>query len=318
VQPELGQSKFCGSWKLYWPDGTPLPHAKCPMAAALKENRPIRGLEAVAERPDGVRVPFLAFATPLFDAQGKLTGAVNMLVDLTERNFADEASQRLAAIVESSDDAILAKDLNGTIIAWNNGAERLFGYTPEEAIGQPVQMLIPPDRQNEVPEILGRIKRGDRIDHYETVRRRKDGSLIDISLSVSPIRSRDGRIIGASKIVRDIPWPLGSPLPDGPARNMPLLGAPRETPGPRSSTPLSSRQTRLRARLPVTSIIWQTCDGFFFAADGGWVSTATGAWAMRKPAKMSADIGISSSCSGAGANLSSGAGAKRLCQSDRS
>jgi len=204
VRPELGQSEFCGSWKLYWPDGTPLPHAECPMATALKEKRPIRGLEAVAERPDGVRVPFLAFPSPLFDAEGNMTGAVNMLVDLTERSVADEAAQRLAAIVEFSDDAILAKDLNGTISSWNNGAERLFGYTPEEAIGQSVQMLIPPDRHDEEPRILGRIKKGDRIDHYETVRRRKDGSLVDISLSVSPIRSRDGRIIGASKIARDI------------------------------------------------------------------------------------------------------------------
>ena len=204
VRPKLGQSEFCGSWKLYWPDGTPLPHAECPMAKALKEQRPIRGLEAVAERPDGVRVPFLPFPTPLFDDQGKLTGAVNMLVDLTERAVADEAAQRLAAIVEFSDDAILAKDLEGKIISWNKGAQRLFGYTPEEAVGQSVLMLIPPDRQNEEPDILGRIRRGDRIDHYETVRRRKDGSLVDISLSVSPIRSRDGRIIGASKIARDI------------------------------------------------------------------------------------------------------------------
>jgi PAS domain S-box-containing protein len=204
VRPELGQSEFCGSWKLYWPDGTPLPHAECPMATALKEKRPIRGLEAIAERPDGVRVPFLAFPSPLFDAQGRLTGAVNMLVDVTERNVADEAAQRLAAIVEFSDDAILTKDLEGTIVTWNKGAERLFGYTPEEAIGQPVQMLIPADLQDEEPQILGRIKRGDRIDHYETVRRRKDGGLVDISLSVSPIRSRDGRIIGASKIARDI------------------------------------------------------------------------------------------------------------------
>ncbi len=204
VRPELGQGEFCGSWKLYWPDGTSLPHAECPMATALKEERPIRGLEAVAERPDGVRVPFLAFPSPLFDSQGKLTGAVNMLVDVTDRNFADEAAQRLAAIVEFSDDAILTKDLEGTIATWNKGAERLFGYTPEEAIGQPVQMLIPPDLQDEEPQILGRIKRGDRIDHYETVRRRKDGSFVDISLSVSPIRSRDGRVIGASKIARDI------------------------------------------------------------------------------------------------------------------
>ncbi len=204
VRPELGRSEFCGSWKLYWPDGTPLPHADCPMAMTLKEKRPIRGLEAAAERPDGTRIPFLACPTPLFDDEGELTGAVNMLVDMTERTVAGETAQRLAAIVESSDDAILAKDLSGTIISWNKGAERLFGYAPEEAIGQSVTMLIPPDRQDEEPKILDRIRKGERTDHYETIRRRKDGSLVEISLSVSPIRSRDGRIIGASKIARDI------------------------------------------------------------------------------------------------------------------
>lgn len=202
--PELGSSEFCGSWKLYWPDGSLLPHDECPMAIALRERRPVRGMEAVAERPDGSRVPFLAFPTPLFDAEGNLIGAVNMLVDLTARAVADEAAQRYAAIVEFSDDAILSKDLNGTIINWNRGAERLFGYTAEEAIGKPVIMLIPVERHNEEPEILSRIRRGERIDHYETVRRRKDGSLIEISLSVSPITNREGRIIGASKIARDI------------------------------------------------------------------------------------------------------------------
>ena len=202
--PELGSSEFCGSWKLYWPDGSLLPHDQCPMAIALRERRPVRGMEAVAERPDGSRIPFLAFPTPLFDAEGNLIGAVNMLVDLTARAIADEAAQRYAAIVEFSDDAILAKDLNGTIINWNRGAERLFGYTAEEAIGKPVMMLIPVERHDEEPEILSRIRRGERIDHYETVRRRKDGSLIEISLSVSPITTRDGRIIGASKIARDI------------------------------------------------------------------------------------------------------------------
>lgn len=204
VRPELGKSKFCGSWKLCWPNGTPLPHDQSPIAMALKEKRPIRGLEAVAERPDGTRVPFLACPSPLYDRQGNLTGAVNVLVDLTERAVADETAQRLAAIVEFSDDAILAKDLNGTIITWNRGAERLFGYTAQEAIGQPVQMLIPHDRPDEEPTILRRIRMGERIDHYETVRQRKDGSLVDISLCVSPIRDQDGRIIGASKIARDI------------------------------------------------------------------------------------------------------------------
>ena len=204
MRPELGKSEFCGSWKLYWPDGTPLAHSECPMAMALKEKRAIRNVEAIAERPDGVRIPFMPFPTPLFDENGKLTGGVNMLVDLSERAVADETAQRLAAIVESSDDAIMAKDLSGTIITWNKGAERLFGYTPEETIGQPILILIPPDRQDEEPKILSRIRNGERIDHYETVRRRKDGSLVDVSLSVSPIRSLDGRIVGASKIARDI------------------------------------------------------------------------------------------------------------------
>ena len=121
-----------------------------------------------------------------------------------DKPVADETAQRLAAIVESSDDAILAKDLDGTIISWNSGAERLFGYTADEAIGSPVTMLIPLDRADEEPTILARIRAGERIDHYETVRRRKDGSLIEISLSVSPIRGPNGKIIGASKIARDI------------------------------------------------------------------------------------------------------------------
>jgi PAS domain S-box-containing protein len=110
----------------------------------------------------------------------------------------------MAAVVESSDDAIVSKDLNGIITSWNNGAERLFGYTAEEVIGKSITILIPPGRLNEEPYILEHIRRGERVDHYETVRRRKDGSEIDISLTVSPIRDRSGKVIGASKIARDI------------------------------------------------------------------------------------------------------------------
>lgn len=116
----------------------------------------------------------------------------------------DQISQRLAAIVESSDDAIASKDLNGTIVTWNKGAERIFGHAAEEIIGKPISILIPSDRENEEPLILDRIRRGERIDHYDTVRRRKDGTLIHISLTVSPIKDETGRIIGASKIARDI------------------------------------------------------------------------------------------------------------------
>jgi PAS domain S-box-containing protein len=121
-----------------------------------------------------------------------------------DRLTGDRAAQHYAAIVEYSDDAILSKDLNGVIMTWNRGAQRLFGYTAEETIGRPVTILIPPDRYDEEPMILARIRSGERIEQYETVRRRKDGSLVDISLSVSPIRDRDGNIVGASKIARDI------------------------------------------------------------------------------------------------------------------
>jgi PAS domain S-box-containing protein len=113
-------------------------------------------------------------------------------------------SQRLAAIVESCDDAILSKDLNGIIKSWNTGAQRLFGYSAEEMIGKSVMILIPEDRRGEEPEIIARIRRGERVNHYETVRLRKDGSLVEISLSVSPIKDANGTVVGASKIAHDI------------------------------------------------------------------------------------------------------------------
>jgi PAS domain S-box-containing protein len=121
-----------------------------------------------------------------------------------ERLRAEETTQRLATIVETSDDAIISKNLNGIILTWNRGAQRIFGYAAEEVVGKPVTVLMPPDRFDEEPGILARLRRGERIDHYETVRRRKDGTLIDISLTVSPVWDKAGHIIGASKIARDI------------------------------------------------------------------------------------------------------------------
>jgi PAS domain S-box-containing protein len=120
-----------------------------------------------------------------------------------QRNL-EEVNRTLAAVVESSDDAILSKDLNGIIATFNQGAERLFGYKAREVIGKPITILIPQDRQHEEPEILGRIRRGERVNQYETVRRRKDGTLVDVSLTVSPVKDDRGGIIGASKIARDI------------------------------------------------------------------------------------------------------------------
>ncbi len=202
--PILGSDEWCVSWKLYHSDGTPMPHHQCPMAVALKEGRSVRGIEAIAERPDGTRLWFMPLPTPLRSADGSIVGGINMLVDITARKRDEEAKAKLAAIVESSHDAIVSKNLNGIITSWNGGAERMFGYTAQEAIGQPVTMLMPPDRTSEETGILSRIRRGEKIDHFETIRRRKDGTLLNISLTSSPIIDANGRIIGASKIARDI------------------------------------------------------------------------------------------------------------------
>ena len=142
--------------------------------------------------------------SPLRDSEQRVIGASKIAHDITDRRRAEQIAQRLAAIVELSDDAIVAKDLNSIITNWNRGAERLFGYSAGEVVGRPVTILIPADMQDEEPRILSRICRGEHIDHYETVRRRKDGSLVEVSLTVSPILGTDGKVIGASKIARDI------------------------------------------------------------------------------------------------------------------
>jgi PAS domain S-box-containing protein len=148
---------------------------------------------------------------PIRDRSGVVMFLHPTGIDITERKEI-EASLRerelrlrsLASIVESSDDVIVSKNLDGTITSWNRGAERVFGYTAEEAIGQPITLVIPQDRHDEERRILTRIRRGERIDHFETVRQRKDGSLIIVSLTVSPVKDAQGRIVGASKIARDI------------------------------------------------------------------------------------------------------------------
>jgi PAS domain S-box-containing protein len=155
-------------------------------------------------RPDQVEVPIDDSAAPIRDDEGHTVGAVLIFRDITERRRAQKAQATLAAIVESSEDAIVSKDLEGRIVTWNPGAERLFGYSAEEAIGRSITLIIPPNRIHEEPAILERIRNGERVEHYETVRVRKDGIQIDISLTVSPVRGPDGAIIGASKIARDI------------------------------------------------------------------------------------------------------------------
>ncbi|HEY3968400.1 MAG TPA: PAS domain S-box protein [Planctomycetaceae bacterium] len=143
-------------------------------------------------------------AAPIRDAQGNIRGVVFVFRNVTERRKLEVAAGRLAAIVESSDDGIISKSLDGIITTWNASAERIFGYAATEAIGQPISILAPKDHLDEMPDILARIRRGQRIDHFETIRCRKDGTRIHVSVSISPIRNEHNEVIGASKTVRDI------------------------------------------------------------------------------------------------------------------
>lgn len=152
----------------------------------------------------GETIPVLYNIFPVRDSSGDIVAYGTVTRDLTDSKFAEQRLQTLASIVESSDDAIASKNLDSTVTSWNKGAERVFGYTAEEMIGQSITIVIPDDRQDEELDILARIRRGERIDHFETLRRRKDGTIIAVSLTISPIKDADGRVVGASKIARDI------------------------------------------------------------------------------------------------------------------
>jgi PAS domain S-box-containing protein len=152
----------------------------------------------------GSEIPIDDTAAPITEPSGAVTGVVLVFRDVSERRRAAEAVRRLAAIVENSDDAIVGKTLEGTVITWNRGAERIFGYSAEEMIGSPISRLIPPDHLDEILDILKRVSAGESIEHYETKRITKDGRHIAVALTVSPIRDSDGRVVGASKIARDI------------------------------------------------------------------------------------------------------------------
>src|SRR5580704_6499149 len=154
--------------------------------------------------PDGSVKHIHTVGHPVLNASGDLVQFVGSSTDITERKRAEQATRLLAAIVESSHDAIVSKSLNGVITSWNKSAERLFGYAAEEAVGQNITLIIPPERRDEERTIIEQLTRRERVDHFETVRMRKDGSLIDVSLTVSPMKDTSGRVVGASKLARDI------------------------------------------------------------------------------------------------------------------
>jgi PAS domain S-box-containing protein len=234
-RPELGKDQWCISWRLYWPDGRPMPHGECPMAVALREDRPIRGIEAILERPDGSRVNFLPFPTPLHDQSGVLVGGINMLVDVTDRRQAEEARRQLTAELEQrveertremadalarlrvseerfrllvqgvSDYAIFMLDPEGHVTNWNLGAERIHGYAADEIIGQHFsRFYTEEDRRNDRPAAaLDTARRAGRFD-FEGWRVRADGKMFWASVVIDPIHDDSGRLVGFAKITRDL------------------------------------------------------------------------------------------------------------------
>ncbi len=161
-------------------------------------------IEVRRQKKDGTPIDISIFSAPLRNDAGAVIGTVGILADITERRQAEAMRRRLAAIVESSEDAIYDMTLDGIILSWNAAAQKLYGYPAEEAVGRSVSILAPPDRATEVPRILERLTQGESVSHFETVRLRKDRALIDVSLAVSPIRDTSGRATRASVIARDI------------------------------------------------------------------------------------------------------------------
>ena len=232
--PVLGSDHWCVTLRLLNPDGTLLPHDRCPMAIALKEDRVVRGVEAIAERPDGTRVPFIPYPTPLHDADGKLVGAVNMLVDITERKKAEEALRQLNEMLEQRieartkqmaeayerlrqserrfrllvgsvvDYAIIMLDEKGCVANWNAGAERIKGYTSEEIIGQHFSIFYTPeDRAADVPaRVLKSVRRDGRYE-AESWRVRKGGQRFWANVVIDAVRDDRGEIVGYAKVTRD-------------------------------------------------------------------------------------------------------------------
>ena len=169
----------------------------------LKGKEELHRKEARLRCRDG-SIRHVLISSSAYGEDGRFVHTRCVTLDITEEKRASELQNRLAAIVESSDDAIIGKDLDGIIRSWNRGAERLFGYTAEEIVGKHISTLAAPDRVDEIPNIINRLRRGERVEHYETKRRTKDGKILTVSLTVSPIRDSSGTIVGASKVARDI------------------------------------------------------------------------------------------------------------------
>lgn len=203
-KPAIGKDLWSASPQLFLPDGTPLPPGKWPITIALQQGIYSEEEEVVIQQPDGTKLIILEHPMPVFDSKGKLLCLINTLLDVTEQRKSETKQAMLAAIVESSDDAIVSKSLHGIITSWNFGAQKMFGYQEEEMIGKPITTIIPEDYRMDELMILNKIRNNERVEHFETYRVTKAGARIPVSLTISPITDKKGKIIGASKIARNI------------------------------------------------------------------------------------------------------------------
>ncbi|NLY00039.1 MAG: PAS domain S-box protein [Rhodopirellula sp.] len=205
TRPATDSINDYAAYQAYWVEtGQPVLPDEWASAQAVQKGAAVLGQLMEIQGFDGVRRFVVNSGAPVLDAEGRIVGSAVAMQDITELRRAEKSQARLAAIVESSDDAIVSKDLNGVIQTWNAGAERLFGYRAEEIVGQPITLLLPPERIHEEGQILERVRSGQRVEHLETVRVTKDGRRIDVSVTASPIKDKDGRIIAASKLAHDI------------------------------------------------------------------------------------------------------------------
>lgn len=202
--PETNKDKWYVNWEIFTSDGILLTPDETPTGKVLKYGKAIKQEEILIKRPNGSVSYILSNPKPRFNENGELAGAANTLIDITEQKNAESKQGMLASIIESSEDAIVSKNLDGVITSWNGAARRLFGYTEDEIIGKHITVLIPEDRYDEEEMIINKIRANERIEHFETIRKTKSGEEIQISLTISPIRNNSNKVIGASKIIRDI------------------------------------------------------------------------------------------------------------------
>jgi len=196
--------KWTGCYKTFTAKGEEIIPEASPMARAIKTGLAIENEEIIIQRPDGERLFVQPYPLPLFDIIGNITGGINTLVDITEKHLNETKQAMLAAIIESSEDAIVSKTLDGIITTWNRSAEKMFGYSEAEIQGKSIMTIIPGNRRHEEDSIIEKIRKGERVEHYETYRLTKDGAEIPVSLTISPIKNSNGEVIGASKIARNI------------------------------------------------------------------------------------------------------------------